>query len=188
MKWSLNELRQAKEEPIQFEKTLNIEDGLKKRRIDLISVEPVKVKGIFTVDQRGILGGYNVKTSLTVPSTRSFEPVEIPLDFDFSEYYVSEHQKDLSQFDDMDVVITLKNDVLSLEDVLEDNILLQIPMQVLSQTEQNAKIDEMPQGNNWGVLTERQAKECSRKDGQVDPRLAKLADFFKENQDSNPDD
>nr|WP_321314808.1 YceD family protein [uncultured Ligilactobacillus sp.] len=185
MKWSLNELRQAKEKPIQFEETLDLESALKQRRSDIISLTPVKVKGIFTLDSRGILGGFNVKTTITVPSTRTFEPVKIPLDFDFSEYYVSEHQDDLSQFDSLDVVIKLDNDILSLEKVIEDNILLQIPMQILSKKEQEATVDEMPQGENWDVLTEKQIEEDSRHNHEIDPRMVKLKNFFKENDDSN---
>ena len=33
MKWSLNELRQAKETPIEFDTTLDLEAALKERRI-----------------------------------------------------------------------------------------------------------------------------------------------------------
>ena len=54
MKWSLNELRQAKETPIEFDTTLDLEAALKERRSDLISAAPVQVEGVFTVDQRGI--------------------------------------------------------------------------------------------------------------------------------------
>lgn len=188
MKWSLNELRQAKETPIEFDTTLDLEAALKERRNDLISAAPVQVEGVFTVDQRGILGSFNVKTKIQVPSTRTFEPVTIPLDFDFSEYYVSHHQNDLSQFDDLDVVIVLENDVLALEDVIIDNILVQIPMQVLSEKEQHAEFSEMPQGKSWGVLTEDQLKNNAHRKDQIDPRMAKLKDFFKNDDQKNSDE
>lgn len=188
MKWSLNELRQAKESPIEFETTLDLQAALKERREDLIATAPVQVKGIFTLDQRGVLGSFNVKTQIEVPSTRTFEPVSIPLDFDFSEYYVSQHQEDLSQFDDLDVVIILENDVLMLEDVIVDNILLQIPMQILSEEEQQAEYEEMPQGKSWGVLTEEQLEQNAHRKDKIDPRMAKLKDFFKDDDQKNSDE
>lgn len=188
MKWSLNELRQAKDEPIEFAETLDLQSSLKERRPDLISMTPVEVKGIFTVDQRGVIGSFNVKTTLTLPSTRTFDPVELPLNFDFSEYYVSEHQSNLSQFDDLDVVIALENDVLSLNKVVEDNILLQIPMKILSDSEKKAAVNEMPQGKNWGVLTEKQVEEHQAQSDEIDPRLAKLKDYFKSDDESNSDE
>lgn len=187
MKWPLNELRQFKDEPLQFEEVLDLEKDLKERRKDLIAITPVKVRGTFVVDSRGVVGSFNVKTELTLPSTRSFVPVTIPLDFDFSEYYVSQHQTNLSQFDDLDVVITLEDDILSLDKVVEDNILLQIPIQILSDDEKNAKLEKMPQGENWNVLTEQQLEENAHKKEKIDPRMAKLKDFFNDD-DSNLDE
>ena len=188
MKWSLSELRQAKEEPIQFETTLDLQHQLKERRPDLISMTPVKVSGVFTVERRGVVGHFHTQTTLTLPSTRTFDPVKISLDFNFSEYYVSKHQTNLAEFDPLDVVITLKDDILDLEKVIEDNILIRIPMQILSPEELKAEIDEMPKGEEWDVLTEKQLREHPRNEGKVDSRLAKLKDFFKKDNDSNSDE
>lgn len=182
MKWSLNELRQTADEPLMFEETLDLAQDLKKRRPDIIDVSDVIVKGIFSVDQLGVLGYAKVKTTVTLPSTRSLEPTELELSFDFTEHYVSHHDRDLSRFEDTDVVIVLENDILDLDSVIEDNILLQIPMQVLTKTEQKDDAS-MPKGNEWSVVSE-DALEVTRKDEDgIDPRFAKLKNFFENSKD-----
>lgn len=188
MKWSLNELQQAKDDPIEFKTTLNLKDELCQRRPEIIKVDPIQIQGSFTADQRGVLGNFNVKTRVQMPSTRTFKPVTIPLDFDFSEYYVSHYQTDLSAFDDLDVVIVLEKDVLVLEDLVIDNILVQIPMQILSDEERQAEINSMPQGNHWGVFTEQQLKDHAACSNQIDPRMEKLKEFFKDNDNKNSDE
>ena len=115
MKWSLNELRQTVDEPLTFSETLDLKDELMARNSDIIDVSPVEVKGIFSVDELGVCGYVKVKTKLVLPSSRSLEAAEVPLVFDFTEHYVSQHEHDLSRFEDTDVVMVLPNDILDLE-------------------------------------------------------------------------
>lgn len=177
MKWSLKELNQAIVEPISFNETLDLSSDLKELRPDLIDVKPVKVDGLFSVDELGVLGYYKVSCDLVLPSTRSFEPVEITLNFDVTEHYLSHHQPDMSEFENTDVVIILEDDILDLSKVIEDNILLQIPMQVLSAKEASSD-QPLPNGDDWDVLTEDSKRE--NRTQTIDPRFAKLKDFFSE--------
>ena len=85
---------------------------------------------------------------------------------------------DLSRFEDTDVVMVLPNDILDLDNAICDNILLQIPMQVLTATEQSSD-ESMPSGNDWSVVSESQLKKSRKDEDGVDPRLSKLKDFFK---------
>lgn len=180
MKWSLNELRQVGGQPIEVDETLQLEDALKKRRPDIIGASKAHVHGLFSVDELGVLGYLQVNITLVLPSTRSLEPVTLNLDFDLTEHYISHHEHDLSYFEDTDVVIVLKNDILDLDKVIEDNILLQIPMQVLTTAEKRADF-EMPTGRDWNVISESQLKKIQEEKTELDPRFAKLQDFFSEN-------
>ncbi len=175
MKWSLNELRQTADEPLMFEETLDLKASLTKRRPEILDVSPVLVKGVFSVDELGVLGYAKVKTTVTLPSTRSLEPAEVDLEFEF-------HERDLSRFEDTDVVIVLENDILDLNSVIEDNILLQIPMQVLTKAEQQDDAT-MPNGGDWNVVSEGELKKMQKDEDGVDPRLAKLKDFFENTKD-----
>lgn len=183
MKWSLNELRQAGSEPIMVNEELDLTLALKKRRPEIISASKVAVQGLFSVDKLGVLGYFKVQVELTLPSTRSLEPTVLPLSFEVTEHYVSYHEHDLSGFEDTDVVIVLDKDILDFDRVIEDNILLQIPMQVLTKAEQQAQSKQMPSGQDWRVVSESQLEQLRKDEKTLDPRLAKLADFFGENQE-----
>ena len=119
-----------------------------------------------------------------LPSSRSLEAAEVPLVFDFTEHYVSQHEHDLSRFEDTDVVMILPNDILDLDNAICDNILLQIPMQVLTATEQSSD-ESMPSGNDWSVVSESQLKKSRKDEDGVDPRLSKLKDFFKNSEENS---
>lgn len=177
MKWSWNELRQSGAKPLQFDETLEIQNDLIKRNTDILAVSPVRVKGVFSIDELGVLGYMQVEVKVTLPSTRSLQPTEVCLNFDLTEHYVSRHNVDLSRFEETDVVIVLEDDILDLKSVIEDNILLQIPMQVLTEEEQKADAI-LPSGRDWNLVSEDQLNK--QQENQVDPRLAKLKDFFKE--------
>ena len=176
MKWSWNELKQAFANPIQFETTLDLTESLKARNKEILAVSKIEVNGIFSVDELGVLGYMRVKVKVTLPSTRSLKPSDVWLDFDLTEHYVSRHDQDLSRFEDTDVVIVLEDDVLDLASVIEDNILLQIPMQVLTEDEQ-CQDAHLPSGKDWDVVYEDQLKKHPK---TGDPRFAKLKDLFKE--------
>ena len=50
---------------------------------------------------------------------------------------------------------------IDLDESVEDNILLSIPIQVLTEEEQNSQ--EMPSGNDWEVISEEAYLESKRK-------------------------
>ncbi len=66
--------------------------------------------------------------------------------------------------------------------MIEDNILLQIPMQVLTKAEQQDDAT-MPNGGDWNVISEGELKKMQKDEDGVDPRLAKLKDFFENAKD-----
>ncbi|KRN88540.1 YceD family protein [Ligilactobacillus ceti] len=186
MKWSLSELRFTGEKPLNFEETLNLEQALQKRNPELIAVSPIEVSGFFTVDEMGTMLYARVKVTLTLPSTRSFQPVDLPLDFDLTEHYISHFDRQrLAEFGDNDVALVLEDDLIDLDQVVLDNILLQIPMQVLTNDEQQATEATLPTGNDWQIVTEDQVKKKQEESPKIDPRLAKLQDFFEKNDEKS---
>lgn len=180
MKWSYQELQQLSEAPEQFKTTLALADQLHKRKAEVLAASPVVVDGMFSHDHLGIIGYFKVQVTVTLPSTRSLKPTQVPLSFDVTEHYLSAHERyRLGDFEDTDVVIVLENDLLDLADVICDNILLQLPMQVLAPDEQTDQ--NMPDGNDWQVVSEGQSRQTKQQHEEVDPRLAKLKDFFAKN-------
>ncbi|GKS80939.1 DNA-binding protein [Ligilactobacillus pabuli] len=178
MKWSYKQLQQLGDEPLQINETLNLEKDLRVRRPDLQAVQPVQVTGLIGADRLGAYSQLQVEATLTLPSTRSLEPAEVQLSFLISENYVESTRTDFTDFSAKDLVIVLDDDVLDLEKVITDNILLQIPMQVLTAAEKDADNSAIA-GQNWQVLSEEQlSKQQEEAKPKVDPRLEKLAHFF----------
>ncbi len=176
MKWSLNELGQIGSTPFQFDEVVDLTDSIGKRNSEITAISPAHVSGFFVVDSLGLLGSFKVSVKVTLPSTRSLKLVEVPLDFEVSEYYVSYRTHDLSRFDANDVVIILENDIFNLDQAVEDNILLQIPTRVLTTDEEASA--SLPQGKDWEVSDDSRNDQIRKDKNTVDPRLAKLKDFF----------
>lgn len=186
MKWSLNELQRYQDEPLQLDSTLDLSALLTERfPEDILAVKPVKISGYLSYDKADVMVTLKVETTITVPSSRSLRPVDLPLSFKYTEFYLgdAEHVK---KYEDSDTVIVLDDDkMIDLDEAVAENIVLQIPMQVLSKEEQQS--NEFPAGNGWEVISEEEYVANETEPKKVDPRLAKLKELFPD-QDSNNDD
>lgn len=176
MKWSIGELRRYKDEPLIISETLDVEKALKQRDSEVLAVQPVQVEGLLTVDGMEYLLHYRLKTVVTVPSSRSLEPVDLPLDIAVDEVFMTRDQWSALEESEEEIIV-LENDLIDLDNSVEDNILLAIPMQVLTEAERNAT--ELPKGNGWEVITEDDfIQQQTESKPQVDPRLAKLSELL----------
>ncbi len=178
MKWSLAELRKYQESSLSFDITLDLASELKARDRQIKACAPIQVKGTIEVEANDYLLYYKLQTVVTVPSSRSLTPVDLTLDFDVDEIFMTPEQFK-NQTSESDEVLIVENQTLDLDDSVIDNILLAIPMQVLTEEEENS--DQMPQGTDWQVISEadylRQKEE--KEQSITDPRLADLSHFFE---------
>lgn len=184
MKWSLLELRKYQDMPLTFEETLDLKNELMGRDNQIIDLAPVKVQGMVTVSKKDYILHYTVDTVITLPSTRSLEPVELPLQFSVNEVFMTPEQ--YQQRDDQlpeEEVLILETQTLDLDDSVADNILLGIPMQVLTEAEKAS--NDLPSGDDWAVISEAdfQRQQESQEQTIIDPRLAKLSALFKEEEE-----
>ena len=184
MKWSLLELRKYQDMPLTFAETLDLKDELMGRDNQIIDLAPVKVEGLVTVSKADYVLHYTVDTVITLPSTRSLEPVELPLQFSVNEVFMTPEQ--YQQKDELvpeEEILILETQTLDLDDSVANNILLEIPMQVLTEAEKNSQ--ELPKGDNWQVISEEdfQSQQESKEQETIDPRLAKLSSLFTEEEE-----
>ncbi|WP_318766356.1 YceD family protein [Lactiplantibacillus carotarum] len=184
MKWTLSQLKSYRETPLQFDEALDLKHPLMTRYAEIIDVQPVQVKGYVSYDKGSVLISATVTTTLTLPSSRSLTPVAVPLAFQMTEYYVPQGT-DLSRFDEEEdtVIILPEDDILDFDVAVEDNILIHIPMQILSEAELNG--EPMPTGQGWEVLSEDDLADQAAELKTVDPRLAKLKDLFPDQEDKD---
>lgn len=179
MEWYFTELRKHKE-PFQFDETMDLEQSLIERFPDVvIKCSPIIFKGSVTNDGDSVIIDAEISCELVVPSSRSLSPVQMNLDFHISEIYVDRASL-MDDFPQEEVVILVQDDQIDVNKLIEDNIVLQVPMQVLTPEEEDQGI--MPSGSEWQVISE--VDDESEQDKQVDPRLAKLQDLFKDKPES----
>ena len=136
MKWSLAELHRYQDEPLHIQSTFDLNASLTKLFPDIIlAVAPVKVDGYVSYDNGDATISAHVTTTLTVPSSRSLTPVQLPLDFDFTETYIDDRSH-FSRYEDDEVVFLLKRgETIDFDTALAENIVEQVPLRVLSADE-----------------------------------------------------
>lgn len=176
MKWSLNELHRYSEEPLHFMSTFDLKASLTKRfPNEILDAQPMNVDGYVTYDSGDATVAAHVKGQITVPSTRSLEPVQLSLNFDFSEVYTAE-KSHLERYDDQEVVFLLPPDhqTIDFDESLLENIYEQIPTRVL--TPEEASNDQLPSGKGWSLTEE--VDDEHQETNHVDPRFAKLKNLF----------
>ena len=79
---------------------------------------------------------------------------------------------------DEELVLVIEGDVISLEESVVDNILLNIPLRVLIEAEE--KEDTLPSGNSWTVMTESQYQELQEEKAVQNNPFASLNGLFED--------
>lgn len=176
LNWKIDELQKFKNHPTEFDEILDLTEELKGRDERVLDVSPVKVKGHIFYDQGLWFTDFDVEADVTVPSTRSLEPVDVKISSHFTEAY-QENPEDEIEIDDEEMIMELEDDGINIERAAADNILLSIPSRLLTKKEENDDI--MPQGQNWQVISEEEYEEENDKP-KPNPEFEKLKGMFKD--------
>ena len=177
VKISLKQLENSQGMPVYFEEEMQVEDNLKSRDDTILVVSPAVAKGFLVYQNETVIAQFTCAVDITLPSSRSLEPVVVPLSIEIVERYIpkgtSFEEQELTE-----IVIPLETDWIDLQPAVEDHILLSIPLQVLSPEELSE--DRMPSGQDWEVISqdELSLRRTVAKEQQIDPRLAALQSFF----------
>ncbi|KRM21127.1 DUF177 domain-containing protein [Latilactobacillus graminis] len=182
LKWAVQSLLKHRDHPLMFKETLMLKESLQKREADILNATPFVVDGELTVDQRAVIARVHVVGALTVPSTRSLEPVDLPMDFEFTEIYVDPEDEQLNRFTDEDILFPFEGEALELQVAIEDHILLHIPSHILTPEEEHD--DVMPAGQSWTVISEEAyAKQQADEEITPNPEFAKLKQLLEDQSD-----
>ncbi|MGO3731601.1 MAG: YceD family protein [Vagococcus sp.] len=181
MKWALAELNKYRNSQLEFDETLDLEQSLKERESTILALTPVKVNGFIRVDKESYLSHFTLDTCITLPSSRSLEPVDVSLNLTIDEEYMTHAQMELLvdvSEDDKSLIMLLEKDIIDLTEAVEDFILLNLPLQVLTEAEKEAT--DLPKGDFWSIVSEEEfsTNRDSEMEIEVDPRLAKLSELF----------
>lgn len=132
---------------------------------------PVVVEGTATNVESGILVDSTIKTTIVVDCDRCLKPVATSVDIRAVEEFVTAVKTEVGNHEEKEFRI-FKGSAIDLRDMVEENILLSVPMKILC--------SEMCKGFCSLCGTDLNVKECNCSKEDVDPRMEKLKDWFKE--------
>lgn len=172
MKMAIQQLQKHRKDGMPIDEIVHL-DAVKKRNSDIREISPMHVTGHCTIGSQQITCQLQLKGMLILPCARTWEDVEFPIDIKSVEIF-SWSEKDRDTKDDN--VHLVATETIDLQPVLEELILLEIPMQVFKEDSEEAVITG---GNDWSYSTDEQA-EAEKEEAQPkpDPRLADLAKYF----------
>lgn len=154
LNWSITTLKQYNHKPLTFDDTVDVKAELMERNPDIIDMTPVHATGTILFSRGDYTVDGDLKAEVTLPSTRSLVPVQVSIDFHFTETYLADESHS-DQYEEDDVLIPLTSDWLDLMPAVKDNLLLSLPLRVLTKEEENAVT--LPSGDDWTLMTEEEA-------------------------------
>lgn len=168
LKWNLQWLVKQKDGCFNFEETLNFPSEIFHNLSQINGLEDVNVSGQGRLDARNrqLYVDFKVKGQMILPCAVSLEDVDYPFEFDSSvtfAFYKASEDED---------VVEAKRDTVDLTPVVFQEIMMEVPMRVVKK---GATLKT--EGNGWKVLSD---EEGQKDEDYIDPRLAKLKDYFKD--------
>lgn len=168
---------QKNPEGISFEKSLDVTEELKARNSDILELSTVHTKGSICFEAGFYFLDYIMSYTITLASSRSLEPVEKVETITVNEIFVADEavlkEKDLI---DADMVLVVEDEHIRLDESVADNILLHIPMKILTPEEETGT--DLPSGNDWALLTEEDFQESQQEKKEAASPFAQLQGLF----------
>ncbi|KRM88300.1 DUF177 domain-containing protein [Lacticaseibacillus thailandensis] len=180
LNWSTSTLTQYQDEPLKFKETVDIKQDLMSRNADILDLAAVLVDGYVFYSRGDFAVNVTITTTVTLPSTRSLTPVQVPLHFTYDEVYLT-NPAHADQYDEDDLVLPLAADHLDLLPSVGDNLLLALPSRVLTAEEQHATT--LPSGDGWGLITDEEYAKQQQAAKEARSPFAKLAGMFDDSDD-----
>ncbi|MGE7621940.1 YceD family protein [Viridibacillus sp. NPDC096237] len=172
MKWAIPQLSKYRQNGMPIDELVQLDDVMK-RNPDIRQITPVHVKGHCTFGASQITCHFQLTGTLILPCARTWEDVEFSFDIESDEIFSWSETVDENDYDNLHVV---EGEVVNVDPVLEELILLEIPMQVYKE---DATIPAPKNNSDWSFSTEDELAYRKQNDTKkIDPRLANLAKYF----------
>ncbi|TWT11325.1 DUF177 domain-containing protein [Streptococcus sp. sy004] len=174
--FNLNEIKKS-QEGLSFEKSLDVTIALQDRQPEILKVAALVAKGRVVYEDGLYHLSYDLSYVITLPSSRSLVPVDLTEQLLVDEIFIEASQvADKKDLVEDHLVLVVEGDAIDLAESVIDNILLNIPLKVL--TEEEAKEEQLPSGNDWVVLTESQYQNLKAEEKEANNPFAALDGLF----------
>ncbi|GKV55693.1 hypothetical protein NCCP2222_16400 [Sporosarcina sp. NCCP-2222] len=177
MKWSIHQLQKYRQGSMPLDEAVNLE-SVKERNPEIRDITPVHVTGSCTIGSKKLTCRFKLEGKMILPCSRTWEDVEFPFTVESDEQF-SWDEAVLATDDSIHPVV---GEVIDPTPILEELVLLEVPLQIFGDTAEEMKAAE---GKGWSYTTDEQYNEQlqKEKESKVDPRLAGLAKFFDSDKD-----
>lgn len=173
MKWSIHQLSKYRQNGMPIDAQVQL-DEVMNRNNDIRHISPVHVKGLCTFGASQMTCQFTMTATLTLPCARTWEDVEYPIEVEAVEIFSWIDEEKRGNVEESDIHY-IDGEVIDMKPVLEELILLEIPMQVFKENTEG----QVQGGKNWSYSTdEDEVIKRESDEPKLDPRLAALAKYF----------
>lgn len=173
LKWTNSQLQQFRDRGLLIDESVDVSD-IKEQDKQIRDVSPIRVEGRGDISSSKASFHLHLTGVLTLPCSRTLVDVKYPVDIETTETFLLGVDAPGMEEDAMTVA---KGADVDLMPVIKELLLLAIPMQVFCDVP-DPEGAAPSSGKDWQVITEEENKQ------KIDPRLAKLANFFDSDKQS----
>lgn len=172
MKWTITQLQKFRNKGVSLNETVQV-DELIGMDPSIRAISPISVTGRVDIGTNRVTFHLHLTGHFILACSRTLLDVHYPIDIQSTEVVLFNQ---LGEEEEEDVHIA-DGDTIDLRPIISELLLLEVPMQVYSENENDE--DAAPKsGSGWEVVDEKSKKD------KIDPRLAGLAKFFDQNNDN----
>ena len=166
-------------EGLAFDQELDLLKELQKRNPEILDLKDVTATGRVAYDTGLYVLDYQLTYTIVLASSRSMEPVELQESYPVTEVFAEDAQSeaDIEALEE-DLILPIEGGKIDLSESVEDNILLNIPLKVLTPDEESGH--GFIEGNDWKIMTEEEYQEAQALKKEENSPFAGLQGLFDE--------
>ena len=166
-------------EGLAFDQELDLLKELQKRNPEILDLKDVTATGRVAYDTGLYVLDYQLTYTIVLASSRSMEPVELQESYPVTEVFAEDVQSeaDIEALEE-DLILPIEGGRIDLNESVADNILLNIPLKVLTPEEEAGH--GFIEGNDWKIMTEEEYQEAQAVKKEEYSPFAGLQGLFEE--------
>lgn len=166
-------------EGLAFDQELDLLKELQKRNPEILDLKNVTATGRVAYDTGLYVLDYQLSYTIVLASSRSMEPVELQESYPVTEVFAEDVQSDADiEALEEDLILPIECGKIDLSESVADNILLNIPLKVLTPEEEAGQ--GFIEGNDWKILSEEEYQAAQAIKKEENSPFAGLNGLFDE--------
>ena len=166
-------------EGLAFDQELDLLKELQKRNPEILDLKNVTATGRVAYDTGLYVLDYQLSYTIVLASSRSMEPVELQESYPVTEVFAKDVQSDADiEALEEDLILPIEGGKIDLSESVADNILLNIPLKVLTPEEEAGQ--GFIEGNDWKILSEEEYQAAQAIKKEENSPFAGLQGLFDE--------